>query len=96
MFKTPPSPTLQNPPKTPPFSRQIKQYVDDDKIKECAELATWLGNDEAHYMRKWVDKDLGDLKILVDLTLHWIQSVKLTEKYKSDMKDKVARPKAKK
>lgn len=63
----------------------IETYIDDQNIKDCAKLATWLGNDEAHYVRKWKDKDLEDLKTLIELTIRWIESVKLTEKYKKDM-----------
>lgn len=51
----------------------IEDLVDDPKIKEVAKRATWLGNDETHYIRKWVDKDLSHLKKLIDLTLHWIE-----------------------
>ncbi|MFZ1288893.1 MAG: hypothetical protein WAR79_02295 [Melioribacteraceae bacterium] len=66
----------------------IKDHIDDVKIKECAELATWLGNDETHYLRKWVGKDINDLKILLELTTGWIKSNLLTQKYLKDMKGK--------
>jgi hypothetical protein len=64
----------------------IKTYVDDANIKDCAELATWLGNDETHYVRRWEDKDIKDLKALVNLTMTWIQTNLLTEKYRKEMK----------
>lgn len=64
----------------------IQNHVDDLRVKECAELAAWLGNDETHYVRVWTGKDLGDLKILISLTVNWIENVRLTEKYKSEMK----------
>jgi hypothetical protein len=50
----------------------INTYVDDARIKAAAEWAAWLGNDETHYVRKWEDKDLGDLKRLLEMTVHWI------------------------
>ena len=50
-----------------------------------AKGAIWLGNDETHYERKWVDKDIDDLKTLIDLTLHWINYETLTEQYKESM-----------
>jgi hypothetical protein len=50
-----------------------------------AERATWLGNDETHYVRKWEDKDINDLKILIKVTLHWIEMELLTEQYKTEM-----------
>jgi hypothetical protein len=40
----------------------IKEYVDDPRLKLTAERASWLGNDETHYVRKWEDKDIEDLK----------------------------------
>ena len=50
----------------------------DRNIKEVTKRATWLGNDEAHYERRWLDKDLSDLKRLIDLVLYWIQAEQLT------------------
>lgn len=63
----------------------IKDYISDPNIKDCAERTAWLGNDETHYERRWKDKDIDDLKILLQLTLYWISSEFLTEKYKLDM-----------
>jgi len=63
----------------------INEYVEDSKIKNCAKRAVWLGNDEIHYTRRWEDKELKDLKILIDLTTNWIESEILTEKYIEDM-----------
>ncbi|MGH9343607.1 MAG: hypothetical protein ACRD19_07595 [Terriglobia bacterium] len=63
----------------------IEKYVDDGNIKNCAKRAAWLGNDETHYVRKWTDKDVGDLKILIDLTVNWITNVLLTRKYITEM-----------
>jgi hypothetical protein len=56
----------------------IKKYVSDARMKTTAERATWLGNDETHYVRKWEDNDLQDLKKLIKLTCYWIQSEHLT------------------
>ena len=63
----------------------IKKWVDDPKIKVTAKRATWLGNDEVHYSRKWESKDVEDLKALVKLTMNWIESSVLTKKYESEM-----------
>lgn len=35
-----------------------KNYIEDNNVRRCAELAVWLGNDESHYLRKWENKDL--------------------------------------
>ena len=63
----------------------IKDYLGDTKVAVCAERAAWLGNDETHYVRKWADKDLQDLKTLIELTVHWIETEMLTDEYKSQM-----------
>ena len=63
----------------------VKDFVDDANIKECAKRAAWLGNDESHYVRKWEDKEIKDLKILLELTMAWIRNNVLTAQYLSDM-----------
>lgn len=60
--------------------------IDDENIKSMARGAAWLGNDETHYVRKWKDKDIDDLKKLIDLTVYWIIFELKTEEYKTDMK----------
>jgi hypothetical protein len=63
----------------------INNYVDDPRLKQCAERATWLGNDETHYERKWVGQDVKDLKVLIKLTVNWVESALLTELYTKSM-----------
>lgn len=63
----------------------IDAFVSDANVKECAKRAAWLGNDETHYVRKWEDKDISDLKLLVRLTTNWIDNVLLTQKYVAQM-----------
>ena len=74
----------------------ISTYVRDQSVKSCARRATWLGNDETHYVRKWEDKDITDLKKLVDLTVYWVSSEILTRELEASMPDptKDADPKA--
>ena len=63
----------------------IDKFIDDGNVKTCAKRAAWLGNDETHYIRKWDDKDIRDLKLLVRLTVNWIENVLLTEQYEKEM-----------
>lgn len=63
----------------------IENFVNDPKIKSVAKRAVWLGNDETHYVRKWEEKDLTDLKKLIDLTVHWIEMETLTKQLESEM-----------
>jgi len=71
-----------------PLGKCINDYVDDIKIKTVAKRAVWLGNDETHYTRKWEEKDLKDLKILIDLTVHWIEMETLTKTFEEEMPEK--------
>ena len=56
----------------------IEKYIKDERIKAAAKRAAWLGNDETHYVRKWEEQDLSDLKKLISLTLHFIEMEKLS------------------
>jgi len=59
----------------------IKEDVEDVNIKFMAEKAAWLSNDELHYVRKWEDKDLQDLKNLIKATIHYIEMEKLKKSF---------------
>ncbi len=64
----------------------INNHVDDPRVQVCAKRATWLGNDHTHYIKKWEDKNIEDLKLLIKLTVNWIESGLLTDKYEKEMK----------
>lgn len=63
----------------------IANFVDEGRVKAVAARAAWLGNDETHYVRKWEDKDLEDLKKLLHLTVLWIEMQELTESVVKEM-----------
>lgn len=63
----------------------ISDYVTSGRVKQVAARAVWLGNDETHYLRKWEEKDLQDLKALIALTVHWIEMEELTSAAMKDM-----------
>lgn len=68
-----------------PLGRVISDFADDANVRACAQRAAWLGNDETHYVRKWEEKDIDDLKTLLKLTINWIHNHMLTRKYLKDM-----------
>jgi hypothetical protein len=82
------SPTLKDEIEKKKLAKVINENVDDTKIKTTAELATWLGNDETHFVRKWTDLDIKDLKQLIQLTVKWIESEIITADYKTRMRSK--------
>lgn len=65
----------------------ISDHVEDVRLKSSAKRATWLGNDETHYVKKWAGKNLSDLKKLIELTTHWIIMEKLTDSFDIEMRD---------
>ena len=70
---------------TSALGQVIANFVDHPKLKAVAQRASWLGNDETHYVRKWDDKDIKDLRALIQLTTAWIVQVVLSERYELDM-----------
>ena len=65
----------------------IETFVENSKIKEIAKRAAWIGNDETHFIRKWADKDVNDLKNTINLTVHWIVFEELQKRYVMEMPD---------
>ncbi|MBS7416389.1 DUF4145 domain-containing protein [Pseudomonas syringae] len=68
-----------------PIAQVIEAFVSNENIKQCAKRAIWLGNDETHYVRKWEGKDIKDLKLLIQITVSWIQQEVITKKLLADM-----------
>ena len=64
---------------------QCINELDNNNIKEIAKRATWIGNDEAHYTRKWEGKDINDLKKLIDVTVYFIAMDVAANKYLKEM-----------
>lgn len=57
----------------------IDTMIDNPQLKTVASRATWLGNDQTHYEQKYTDNDINDLKRLIDLSVHWISMICLTD-----------------
>ncbi|OWR27271.1 hypothetical protein CDO73_23815 [Saccharibacillus sp. O23] len=71
--------------KKEPLAAVISNYILNQRIKEISKRAVWLGNDETHYVRRWENKDIDDLKLLIKLTINWISLELLSSKYEEDM-----------
>ncbi len=67
------------------LSKCIQEDITSPNIKAVAARATWLGNDETHYVRKWEDKDIKDLIGMIDLTIRWIESEIETKRLLEEM-----------
>ena len=44
------------------LSKKIDNYISDNRIKELAKKATWIGNDATHIIKKHPDRDINDIK----------------------------------
>ena len=63
----------------------IENYIAEPTVKQVAARAAWLGNDETHYVRRWEDKDVNDLKVLIRLVVNGIDNILVTKKYLAEM-----------
>lgn len=70
-----------------PLAGCISQ-IDDPRLKQSAERAAWLGNDETHYLRVWESHDIVDLKKLLHLVVNWVDSGLTSENYIESMAKK--------
>ena len=64
---------------------QCLKKLENHSIKEMAKRATWIGNDEAHYSRKWENKDVTDLKRLIEVTVYYISMDLSSRTYLTEM-----------
>lgn len=67
------------------ITRCINEYINDSDIKEMAERAIWLGTDETHYVKRWENKDIQDLKNLIGLTVLFISMKVKAKRYKGEV-----------
>lgn len=65
------------------LSQCIKKYIKDPRIEILAEKASWIGNDEAHYLKKHTDRDISDLKAFIAASVHFISMILIVEDAKS-------------
>ena len=66
-----------------PLGACINQKISNDNLKAVASCGVWLGNDHAHYEAKFEDKDLSDMKLFIDATVHWILMELITDEAKA-------------
>ncbi|EKO3833935.1 DUF4145 domain-containing protein [Vibrio harveyi] len=63
----------------------VNEFIGDPRIQMVAKRALWLGNDETHYLRKWVEHDLDDLITLIRLAINWVEIERLSTQYEESM-----------
>ncbi|MEY8757791.1 hypothetical protein AB9M93_25425 [Peribacillus frigoritolerans] len=64
----------------------VTTYIDSQDIVDLATKAIYVGNDETHYERRHKDRDIQDLKELIDLTVFYIALKLKAKRYKEGWK----------
>jgi len=65
--------------KSMPLTNCINSYIDSPQIKTLSTRSAWIGNDEAHYVRKQTDRDVSDMKRFISATVYFISMILITE-----------------
>lgn len=65
--------------KAKPLAQCIKKYIENENITTLAERSAWIGNDEAHYIRKQEDRDVSDMKAFIQAIVYFIGMILITE-----------------
>lgn len=57
-------------------SETLSQSINrlDEKLKILAKAISWIGNDETHYVRKWENKDVTDMKQFISALMSFISA----------------------
>jgi hypothetical protein len=69
-IKSPISQCIQN--KTKESDKNYLPSINSPYLNEISKRIIWLGNDETHYSRKHTDRDISDLKALIDIAIQHI------------------------
>ncbi|MBR3762225.1 MAG: DUF4145 domain-containing protein [Lachnospiraceae bacterium] len=72
-------PEAENTIKAMPLSQCIRNYIDNQQIKTLVERSAWIGNDEAHYIRKQTGRDINDMKSFIKATVYFISMYLIAE-----------------
>jgi chemotaxis receptor (MCP) glutamine deamidase CheD len=59
----------------------VKTYIKDELVQNCAELATWLRNDETHYVRRHQEQGVDELKLLISLVVALLEEGERRRKF---------------
>lgn len=57
----------------------IANKVSNDRIKAVASRSAWIGNDQTHYVQRFEDRDVEDMKKFIDACVYWIAMELITE-----------------
>lgn len=70
-----------------PLGECLRRFVGDPSVHACAARAAWLEDDEALYLRRWDERDLDELRLLVRLAINWLENVLLARRFVAAVAD---------
>ena len=50
----------------------INKYIDNDQIKTLASRSAWIGNDETHYVRRYDELGISEMKKFINACVYFI------------------------
>ncbi len=62
-----------------PLAQCISRYIDSVQIQTLATRTAWIGNDEAHYIRKQEARDVSDMKSFIKAVVYFIGMALIAE-----------------
>lgn len=60
--------------KSTPLGKCINEYITSEKLKALAKAATWIGNDETHYVKKYENYSFQEMKAFLKAMVSYIDS----------------------
>lgn len=67
------------------LGKVIEEEIRDTRIKKLAKATSWVGNDETHYEKRMENKDINNLKKLIEMTVYYISMDILSEEETSEI-----------
>ena len=74
--------------KTMMLSPCIKTYIENKRIVNLAEKSAWIGNDEAHYVRKQKNLDVSNMKEFIQALVYFVSMDLVAEEASAVMANK--------
>jgi hypothetical protein len=65
----------------------VKNYLNDDLLKNSAELGVWLRNDQVHYIRKFEEQGVKELKFLIHLVVRLIEESDRRKRFSGEVNE---------
>ena len=66
----------------------IKTYIENKRIVNLAEKSAWIGNDEAHYVRKQKNLDVSNMKEFIQALVYFVSMDLVAEEASAVMANK--------